>query len=130
MSKATFSLDGTSCDAAEFSTTVGLDHTYTGDLVGTLKSPNGTAVQLFSRVGAGGNNFCRTVFADSAERPIGTAVAEDAPYTGSWRPAQPLSAFEGTPGDGDWTFTVADLAPADEGTLRKFSIHLNGYVTP
>ena len=35
VSKATFSLDGTSCDATEFSTTVGLDHTYTGDLVGT-----------------------------------------------------------------------------------------------
>ena len=49
VSRATFSLDGTSCDTAEGSTTVGLDHTYTGDLVGTLTSPNGTAVQLFNR---------------------------------------------------------------------------------
>ena len=130
VSKATFSLDGTSCDTAEGSTTVGLDHTFVGDLVGTLTSPNGTAVQLFGQVGGGGRNFCQTVFADSAERSIGSAALEDAPFTGSWRPTQPLSTFEGTAGDGNWTFNVADLAGADVGTVRELSIQLNGYVAP
>ena len=130
VSKATFSIDGTSCDTADGSSTVGLDHTYTGDLVGTLTSPNGTAVRLFDHAGSSGHNFCQTVFADSAKRSIGLAVFEDAPFTGTWRPAQPLSVFQGTAGDGKWKFTVADLAGGDVGHVRKFSIHLNGYVAP
>ena len=55
---------------------------------------------------------------------------EDAPFTGTWRPAQPLSVFQGTAGDGNWKFTVADLASGDVGHVRKLSIHLNRYVTP
>jgi subtilisin-like proprotein convertase family protein len=130
VSKATFSVDGTSCDTTAGSTTAGLDHTFVGDLVGTLTSPNGTAIQLFGRVGGGGHNICQAVFADSADRPIGSAAPEEAPFTGSWRPTQPLSTFEGTAGDGDWTFNVADLAGADVGSVRELSIHLNGYVAP
>ena len=130
VSKATFSLDGSSCDATEGSTTVGLDHTFTADLVGTLTSPNGTAVELFTRVGGEGNNFCQTVFADSAERSISSASSEEAPFTGARQPAQPLSTFAGTPGDGNWTFNVGDLAGADQGTLRELSIHLNGDAEP
>ena len=130
VSKATFSLDGSACSTREKSTTVGLQHSFPVDLAGTLTGPDGTRVRLFTGVGSDGNNFCKTVFADSATRSITAAEPGDAPFTGKWRPAQPLSAFRGKDGNGTWTFTVVDRNASDAGTLRKFSVHLNGYLKP
>jgi subtilisin-like proprotein convertase family protein len=128
VSKVTFSLDGTRCDAKEGSTTVGLDHSFTNDLVGTLSSPDGTQVQVLNRVGGEGNNFCKAVFADSAKQSLDFVDPAKAPFTGTWLPARPFSAFRGKVGDGTWKFTIADTASPDSGTLRKLSLHLNGYV--
>jgi subtilisin-like proprotein convertase family protein len=128
VSRITFSIDGTECTTAEGAATVGLDHTFVGDLVGTLKAPDGTEVALFSREGGGGNNFCRTVFDDSAERSIASATSGEAPFTGTWRPTDPLSTLQGRPGDGTWTFTAQDFAPADTGSIRAVSLHVAGYV--
>jgi subtilisin-like proprotein convertase family protein len=128
VSKATFSLDGARCNAQEGSTSVGLDHSFASDLVGTLTSPDGTRVQVLNRVGGDGNNFCRTVFADSAKQSLDLADPSKAPFTGTWLPARRLSAFRGRAGDGTWKFTVADTSSSDSGTLRKLSLHLNGYV--
>lgn len=128
LSGATFSIDGTECSAAAASTTVGLDHTYVGDLVGTLAAPDGTTVTLFDQDGGSGNNFCQTVFDDSAARSIATATEADEPFSQAWQPASPLSALVSRPGDGTWTFSVADVAAADTGSVRAFSLHLSGYV--
>jgi uncharacterized repeat protein (TIGR01451 family) len=128
LSGATFSIDGTECTATAGATTVGLDHTYVSDLVGTLVAPDGTSVTLFDRDGGSGNNFCQTVFDDSAAEPIGAATSTDNPYSQAWRPESPLSALVSRPGDGTWTFTVADTALIDTGSVRAFSLHLAGYV--
>jgi uncharacterized repeat protein (TIGR01451 family) len=128
LSGATFSIDGATCTTATGATTVGLDHTYVGDLVGTLVAPDGTTVTLFDRDGGSGNNFCQTVFDDSAAEPISAATSADAPYTQAWRPASPLSGLVSHPGNGTWTFKVADQANADVGSVRAFSLHLSGYV--
>lgn len=127
LSGATFSIDGTACSAATPQPTVGLEHTFVGDLVGTLTAPDGTTVTLFDHDGGGGNNFCQTVFDDSATRSISSALATEAPFTGTWRPQSPLSALVGHPADGTWTFTVADQAAADVGSVRAFSLHLSGF---
>ena len=128
LSGATFSIDGTDCSSTEGSTTVGLDHTYVGDLVGTLTAPDGTSVTLFDRAGGSGNNFCQTVFDDAATTPIAAATSSQAPFTGSWQPDSPLSALVAHPGDGTWTFHVADEANIDSGSVRAFSLHLAGFV--
>ncbi len=52
------------------------------------------------------------------------------PFTGTWRPADPLAALRAEPVDGTWTFSAYDLARLDTGTIRAVSLHLNGYVTP
>jgi subtilisin-like proprotein convertase family protein len=130
VSTVTFSVDGTACSAADASTTVGIQHTYVHDLVGTLKGPDGTTVTLFDEAGGDGNNLCRTVFADSASVPFDTVSSKAAPFTGSWRPAEPLAAFVGRPADGTWQFTVADLQPRDQGVLRAVSVHVSGFVPP
>ena len=130
MSAVTFSIDGTTCSADDVSTTVGLQHTFVGDLVGTLQGPDGTTVTLFNRTGGNGNNFCQTVFADSAERQMENVSSRTAPFTGSWRPVEPLAAFHGRQGDGTWRFTVADRQLSDTGVVRAASVHVSGFVAP
>ncbi|HEY7010036.1 MAG TPA: S8 family serine peptidase, partial [Jatrophihabitantaceae bacterium] len=65
LSSVTFSIDGTSCTTDEGATTVGIDHTYTGDLSGELVAPDGTTVSLFSEIDGSGNNVCQAVFDDT-----------------------------------------------------------------
>ena len=73
VARATFSIDGSSCSTAVASPLVGLDHTFVGDLVGSLVAPDGTSVTLFDRRGLDGNNICQAVFDDTAARSITSA---------------------------------------------------------
>ena len=59
-----------SCTTNPGATTVGLDHTFVGDLVGTLIAPDGSEVTLFARDGGPGNNICQAVFDDSSPTPF------------------------------------------------------------
>lgn len=126
----TFSVDGSACSADAGSTTVGIDHTFAADLIGTLTNPSGVTARLFSRNGGSGNNLCQVVFDDAATTAFSTVVSTDAPYTGSWKPADPLASLITTPADGAWTFTVSDNAGTDTGNLRAFSLHITGYQHP
>lgn len=128
-SKVRFSIDGATCTTTVPSTTVGIDHTFVGDLVGTLTSPSGRSVTLMERDGSGGNNLCQVVFDDAATRSFSTATTSNNPFTGSWRPnAGRLEDFLLEPVDGDWTFKVADIVSRDTGTLRAVSLRINGFV--
>ena len=109
------------------STTVGLDHTFVSDLVAELVAPDGTQVLVWSHDGGDGNNICQAVFDDSAGAPIAGAVSDDAPFTGSWQPVEPLASLVGAQGNGTWTLHVADTAAIDTGSVRAFSLHLSGY---
>jgi subtilisin-like proprotein convertase family protein len=100
-----------------------LNHTFDGDLVVSLISPDGTAVTLSNRRGAGGDNFgtgandCSgtpTVFDDEATAAISAGAA---PFAGSFTPDQPLSGFDGKPTAGTWKLRVSDQAGADVGTV-------------
>jgi subtilisin-like proprotein convertase family protein len=126
-SKLTFSVDGSTCTADEASTTVGIDHTFVGDLVGTLTSPTGQTVTVFGRDGAGGNNLCQVVFDDAATTPFAEATSDQAPFTGTWAPDQPLATFQSAPVDGSWTFKAEDRASADVGSIRAVSLHIAGF---
>lgn len=127
-SKVRFSIDGTTCNTTIGSTTVGIDHTFTGDLTGTLTAPSGASARLFQRVGGTGNNLCQVVFDDSATRPFQSVTAALAPFTGTWKPFEPLSGLLDAAADGDWTFTVTDGARLDTGSLRAVSVELTGFV--
>jgi subtilisin-like proprotein convertase family protein len=127
-----FAILGTTCSTAIGATTVGLDHTYVGDLRGTLTSPASTPVVLFTSPGGtgnSGNNFCNTVFDDGASSPIQSIAAAGNPFSGSFTPQNPLSAFNGQNPNGTWTFIVADLAAVDTGNIRSFSLTIRT-VTP
>jgi subtilisin-like proprotein convertase family protein len=129
VARATFSIDGSSCSPAVASPLVGLDHTFVGDLVGTLVAPDGTSVTLFDRRGLDGNNICQAVFDDSAARSIASATSGEAPFTRSWRPETPLAGLNGHAADGTWNFHVADEASLDVGSIRAFTLHVAGFVS-
>lgn len=127
LSKLVFSFDGDSCSTAEGATGVGLDHTYVGDLVIFLTSPQGTTIVLAANAGGAGNNFCNTMFDDAAGISIQSITAAGAPYTGSFRPATPLSSFNGENPNGTWFLSVVDTGAEDTGSVRKFSLKLTPF---
>ena len=102
---------------------VRLNHTFDGDLELRLIAPDGTTVLLSDNRGGAGDNFgtgandcsgTSTVFDDSAAAAISGGVA---PFTGSFRPEQPLSGFNGKNPVGIWKLRVTDTASLDVGTV-------------
>lgn len=124
----TFSVDGTTCTADAGSTTVGLDHTFVGDLAATLVAPSGATARLFTRDGGSGHNLCQVVFDDAAAAPFSSVDSTQAPFTGTWRPDDPLSGLLLAPVAGTWTFHVEDEATSDTGSIRAVSLHITGFV--
>jgi subtilisin-like proprotein convertase family protein len=129
-SKVGFSIDGTVCNTTAGSTTVGINHTFVGDLVGQIIAPSGATATVFSGNGGSGDNMCQVVFDDSAAASFATVTSANAPFTGSWKPISPLDALRGQPVDGTWKFFVRDTASFDTGSVRAVSLHFNGYVQP
>ena len=96
-------------------------HTFDHDLFIELQSPVGTTVTLSNRNGGSGDNFINTVFDDEAATAIGSSSA---PFTGSFRPDQLLSAFDGQDAFGVWTLRVADRAALDAGSINRWGIDI------
>lgn len=118
-------IDGATCSSTVNPTTVGIAHTFVGDLVIRLVSPTGTSVTLGNQPGGsfnGGNNFCQTLLNDEATNPIQAITASGNPYTGSFTPQNPLSAFDGEATAGNWTLQVQDVASGDTGSIRAWSL--------
>jgi len=100
-----------------------LNHTFDGDLEISLIHPDGTAVIISDNRGSSGDNFgtgandcsgTHTVFDDQAAIAISAGTA---PFAGSFRPDNPLSAFNGKPTAGTWKLKISDTGPADVGTV-------------
>src|SRR5262245_18042735 len=101
---------------------ININHTYDGDLTAFLVSPSGVRVQLLDRFGSSGNNFTNTVFDDFAATYIGGGSA---PFTGSFRPVDPLGLLTGLTGsdlNGLWTLEVHDNAANDTGSIANWSL--------
>jgi hypothetical protein len=118
------SVDGTTCATAA---TSGIDHTFVSDLTGVLTAPDGSQAVVFSGGGGGGDNMCKAVFYDGAATPFADAGADDAPFTGLWRPDDPLMSLLDAPVTGTWTFKVTDDFAADTGSIRAVSLHIKGF---
>lgn len=99
--------------------TLNITHTWDADLGIVLTAPDGTEVNLVNRRGSLGDNFTNTVLDDDAD----TAIADgSAPFTGVFKPEEPLSAFNGLNMQGDWTLSVTDNATLDSGTLDNWTL--------
>jgi subtilisin-like proprotein convertase family protein len=104
-----------------------INHTYDKDLRVYLIGPDSTQVELFSDVGGGGDNFTNTVLDDEATTRIDAGFpGASAPFTGSFKPEQPLSSFDNKPATGTWTLRVTDSTKRDRGTLVSWSLIVSG----
>ena len=112
----------------------GFDHSWVGDVVFTLTSPQGTPVTLINRIDSGGtngncsvDNFFNTILDDEAAGGVIVDNNCTAGMTGTFRPAAPLSLFDGENPNGTWTLNLADPATGDTGTLRAFALEITSY---
>ena len=98
---------------------VNITHTYDGDIALSLVAPDGTTIALSTRRGSSGDNYTGTVFDDAAATAIANGTA---PFTGSYRPENPLSAVNGKVASGAWKLKVVDSASSDSGTIQDWSL--------
>ncbi len=96
-----------------------ISHTFDSDLSITLITPSGLRISLLSGVGSSGDNFTNTILDDEATAAIS---AGSAPFTGSYRPTDLLSAVDGLSANGTWTLEVQDTASGDTGTLTNWQL--------
>src|SRR6185503_2669931 len=87
------------------------------DLIIRLRSPEGTSITLANRLGFDGDNYTDTAFDDEATRSITSASP---PFTGSFKPEEKLSAFDGENAQGPWSLELEDVALQDSGFLEDW----------
>lgn len=106
---------------------VNLTHTYVSDLTIDLRGPDGTTVRLFDRRGGSGDNLTNTTFDDEATASVAAGAA---PFSGSFRPEQVLSVFDGKNARGIWELRITDNAYRDVGQLQNWSLAVNSGSSP
>jgi len=114
-------IDGITNALTSMAVIVDISHTYVSDLDIVLVAPNGRRVTLFQNHGGGGNHLTNTVFSDQAPIRIGQGSA---PFTGQFRPVQPLSRFNNINPNGEWRLEVTDSVAGDQGFLNNWAIEI------
>lgn len=112
---------GMAGDILDVDVRLDITHPWVGDLDVYLISPSGTRVELFTDVGAGGQDFTDTILDDEASDAI---VSGAAPFTGRFRPEGFLSDLKSENPNGLWTLEITDDNPKDEGVLNDWALHI------
>ncbi len=110
-----------------------VDHSYRSDVRIFLTSPAGTTVSIlpWTTNAQSGDNI-NDLFDDEAAASITThtSTALDPltpappPYSHSFRPANPLSAFDGQNAAGNWSLRVCDGINQDAGNFRRADLYI------
>lgn len=105
---------------ADVNITANATHSWLGDTVGTLTSPSGTVVQLYSRPCDANltNGNLNATFDDSGNPQTCPGI------TGTVIPTQALAAFNGQNSAGIWSLKITDQADNDTGTLNSWSLNI------
>jgi subtilisin-like proprotein convertase family protein len=98
-----------------------ISHPRASDLAISLSGPGSTPVTLSSGNGGSAANYSQTIFDDQAALSI---TQGSAPFTGSFRPQQAISAFNGKPTQGEWQLRVSDQAAGNSGQITQFTLSL------
>ncbi|MDE3244542.1 MAG: proprotein convertase P-domain-containing protein, partial [Acidobacteriota bacterium] len=115
-----FTVSGLSYPVRDVQISIHITHTFVGDLDLQLIAPDNTAISLAAsrddnkaNYGSGCAPGQYTVFSDSGAGPL----SGPAPYNGTFKPAQALSALAGKTANGTWTLRIQDQGPADTGNF-------------
>ena len=111
---------------SEIEILVSINHTYVSDLSLFLISPDGSKFSLAENLGLNtsaeeGDNFTNTVFTQNSNISINNAFP---PFTGSFRPNQPIDGLIGTSAFGNWKLNIEDNYPEDSGELINFQLNI------
>jgi subtilisin-like proprotein convertase family protein len=98
--------------------TLDITHPWSGDLVIYLFAPDGWNYITLTLFNGYGPNFTDTTFDDEAS--IGIEYG-DSPFTGSFRPLEPMAWFENTSAYGTWTLWI-DNWGFETGWLNSWSM--------
>jgi subtilisin-like proprotein convertase family protein len=104
---------------ADVNVKISVTHFSDGQLVVSLRHPDGTSVALVSHRGGSGDNFNGTVFDDEAASPITSGFA---PFAGTFRPEGLLSVLDGKSAQGSWKLEVLDTAPGGAATITGIEL--------
>ncbi len=110
---------------ADMTITINILHPNVADLVVQLDSPSGTRVALLSRVGGSGDDFIGTQFNDQATNKI---TSGSAPFTGTFRPREPLAQLINELIAGNWTLNVRDQTAGNAGSLESWTLQIGAHV--
>ena len=112
-----------SLNVSSLEVTVSLIYPTDGNLTLTLFAPDGKSVILYHDPSDTGQSFTNTTFSDSASHSITTGKA---PYTGTFKPLNPLSIFDGIQAVGNWTLSVSGGIGPNGGILQSWSLSIAG----
>ncbi|NOS85052.1 MAG: T9SS type A sorting domain-containing protein [Ignavibacteria bacterium] len=95
-------------------------HTWDSDLSFYLQRGN-IGAKIINKVGGSGDNFIGTILNDSVANTIESGTV---PFTGTYKPSNPLTVFNGNPGitGRTWKLLITDTATGDTGSLVKWCI--------
>lgn len=107
-----------------------ITHTYRGDLIATIVSPDSTTVQLFNQNAGAGNDNLDVLLDSGSSNSLDDGNADDVSSPFYDRTATPpsgsLNDFNGENAQGVWTFTICDSANVDTGTVNRISLQFDG----
>lgn len=115
---------GDDVSISDINVSVDILHPYIGDVVLELLSPSGTSVALISSQ-CGANPDMVATFDDDGSATISCAATSPS-ISGTLKPAQPLSGFNGESSAGTWTLNITDTGIGDDGAVNSWSIEYCG----
>jgi len=101
-----------------------INHPNDGEILLIIKSPNDNQTTLSSYNGVGGANYTNTTFDDSASIPITQGTP---PFTGTYKPQNPLTALVNSDVNGKWILRVYDKTAGNQGTLISWCVMFKYY---
>ena len=102
----------------------GITHSYVGDLIISLESPQGTIIELISKA-CDASEDIQVVFTDSGD-PLGPSNCNNTSpgISGIIKPSEAFAAFNGENAQGNWILKVVDNAEVDTGFLEGWSLEI------
>lgn len=100
---------------------IALNHTRIGDISLNLRSPSGTVVTLKPAASNTANDMV-CIFDNSADSSLISGEQTQAPYSPALKPANSLTAFNGSNAAGYWRLTVVDNTPGNTGYMIAWGI--------
>lgn len=103
--------------------TINCKSTWIGEMVFSLKHPDGDTITLFMTANPSldiGEDMTNCRFDDEATQSF---TSGEGPFTGSYRPLDTLSTFDGRSAAGTWVLNAEDYAQLDSAKFSSYTLH-------